>query len=336
MINSVRNTVLAIANKNNYGYIAPQDFNLYAQQAQMDMFEDYFYQYNSWIVKQNQRVSGTGYADIVKSLVEVIDSFSVTKGLLKQGNNMYYLPEDYYYINKVNYYPNFIVSGTNNMNTVVNQVGDSNSTFITSGVLPGQIIVNTTAGSTYKGFSAYVVSVDSQTQLTLSTNILPVATPAAASGNTFSIFTTNGIVEAERVNQNKIFYLNNSPLTAPSTGYPAYVLGGATSGITGVSTTGKLGNSISMYPSTLTTEGSIITEYVRYPLPPNWTYATVLAGGAPVFNSAAADYQDFELPLSDEPAIVAKICQYIGIEIREADVYQFGQAEIAEDNQTQG
>ena len=41
-INDVRNTVLAIANKNNYGYISPQDFNLYAKQAQLDMFEDYF------------------------------------------------------------------------------------------------------------------------------------------------------------------------------------------------------------------------------------------------------------------------------------------------------
>ena len=70
MINNVRNTVLAIANKNNYGYVSPQDFNLYAQQAQMDLFEDYFYQYNSWIIKQNQRVSGTGYADIVNSLIE--------------------------------------------------------------------------------------------------------------------------------------------------------------------------------------------------------------------------------------------------------------------------
>ena len=30
-INDVRNTVLAIANKNNYGYISPQDFNLYAK-----------------------------------------------------------------------------------------------------------------------------------------------------------------------------------------------------------------------------------------------------------------------------------------------------------------
>ena len=95
MINSVRNTVLAIANKNNYGYVSPQDFNLYAQQAQMDLFEDYFYQYNSWITKQNQRVSGTGYADIVKSLVEVIDSFSVTQSLKQQASNFYNLPSDY-------------------------------------------------------------------------------------------------------------------------------------------------------------------------------------------------------------------------------------------------
>ena len=77
MINNVRNTVLAIINKNNYGYLSPQDFNLYAQQAQMDLFEDYFYQYNQYINRENARQSGTGYADIVKGLEEVIDSFSV-------------------------------------------------------------------------------------------------------------------------------------------------------------------------------------------------------------------------------------------------------------------
>ena len=45
MINSVRNTVMAAADKNNFGYITPDDFNLYAKQAQLDIFEDYFYQY---------------------------------------------------------------------------------------------------------------------------------------------------------------------------------------------------------------------------------------------------------------------------------------------------
>ena len=76
MINSVRNTVLAVANKQNFGYISPNDFNLYAKQAQIDIFEDYFYRYNEWINKQNSRVSGIGYADIVKNLEEVVDTFS--------------------------------------------------------------------------------------------------------------------------------------------------------------------------------------------------------------------------------------------------------------------
>jgi hypothetical protein len=332
MINSVRNTVLAIANKNNYGYIAPQDFNLYAQQAQMDLFEDYFYQYNSWIVKQNQRVSGTGYADIVKSLIEVIDSFSVTKGLIQQGNNFYFLPNDYYFISKINYYPNVIDNGVTTAVGVANQLTDIAAFFQNSNIVkPGQIVTNTTSTSIYAGFSAYVISVDSQSQLTLSSTIFDIG---GVAGDSYAIATTAGIVEAERVNQNKIFYLNNSPLTSPSTGYPAYVLGGATSSIIGKATTGKLGNSISVYPDTIITPGSMLAEYVRYPLPPNWTYAT-LVNGTPLFNSAAADYQDFELPLSDEPGIVAKICQYIGIEIRESEVYQFGQQEIAEDNQTQ-
>ena len=87
MINSVRNTVLAIANKNNYGYISPQDFNLYCLQAQMDLFEDYFYQYNNWINRENQRTSGTGYADIIKNLEEVIDTFSATAYLAQPVAN---------------------------------------------------------------------------------------------------------------------------------------------------------------------------------------------------------------------------------------------------------
>ena len=102
MINTVRATVLSIANKNNYGYITPNDFNLYAKQAQLDIFEDYFYQYNSQIVKQNARVSGSGYADILKGIEEVVDSFSSTKSLVTSGLNTYDMPEDYYLMNKIN------------------------------------------------------------------------------------------------------------------------------------------------------------------------------------------------------------------------------------------
>ena len=92
MINSVRNTVLSILNKNNYGYISPADFNLYAKQAQLDIFEDYFYQYNYQLNKENIRTSGTGYADITKGYEEVINIFSETKFLAHQVNNRFFTP----------------------------------------------------------------------------------------------------------------------------------------------------------------------------------------------------------------------------------------------------
>ncbi len=66
IINSVRETVLSVLNKNNYGYITPSDFNLYAKQAQLDIFEDYFYQYNYQVNQENARQSGIGLTDIKK------------------------------------------------------------------------------------------------------------------------------------------------------------------------------------------------------------------------------------------------------------------------------
>lgn len=311
MINSVRNSVLSIINKNNYGYISPSDFNLFAEQAQMDLFEDYFYLYNSQIVKENKRLSGSGYADITKGLIEVIDSFSVETFLTQVGvANTYNLPADYYLIDKIFYYSTLLDSGSTDGATTAFKLIDSAASF-TSTVLVGSIVVNTTDTT-----QAYVVAVDSATQLSLSANIM-------ATGENFSIYSNTNIKEVERVTQNKIFRLTNSNLTAPTTSYPAYVLGGATSTL--------LGNTITVYPSSITGAADIKTQYVRYPRPPKWTY-TELIGGEPLFNPNAADFQDFELPDSDEPMIINKILEYAGLSIRETAVSRFGSAQEAEEN----
>ena len=42
-VDSVYQTVQALANKEQRGYITPQEFNLFANQAQMDIFEQYIY-----------------------------------------------------------------------------------------------------------------------------------------------------------------------------------------------------------------------------------------------------------------------------------------------------
>jgi hypothetical protein len=75
MIDSVRNTVLSIISKDNRGYITPEEFNLFAKQAQMDIFENYFYQYGTALYLQNNRKHGSGLADVPFKLAEVIDTF---------------------------------------------------------------------------------------------------------------------------------------------------------------------------------------------------------------------------------------------------------------------
>ena len=311
-INEVRNTVLAIANKNNYGYISPADFNLYAQQAQMDMFEDYFYSYNSQIVKENMRQSGTGYADISKGLLEVIDTFYVNIPLLNSATtqvgdiqtNLYTLPSDYYLINKMMVYTKELAAGvTTSTNGGAVAVNDTTADFIAAGVVAGDIVSTITGGVVYNTTISQVVS---------ATNLLVFTTPGVqvwdAIGKTYNIYSANNIVEAERVAQSKITMLNNSILTKPNISYPAYTQNALVA---------------EAYPITINTIGQLTSQYVRYPLTPNWTYASLLAG-EPLFDPTNADYQDFELPLSDEPILIAKICQYVGLEIREADVLAFG------------
>ena len=94
MINSVRNTVLSILNKNNYGYISPSDFNLFAKQAQMEIYEEYYSSYNKTINAENARVSGTEYADIENPISEVLESFlrNDTLTQVTAGTNQYYVP----------------------------------------------------------------------------------------------------------------------------------------------------------------------------------------------------------------------------------------------------
>jgi hypothetical protein len=71
-INTVYQTVLAIANKEQRGYITPQEFNLFANQAQMETFEQYFYDIN-----QFSRLPGndTEYSDMLNVLNEKITTF---------------------------------------------------------------------------------------------------------------------------------------------------------------------------------------------------------------------------------------------------------------------
>tara|TARA_R110000796_G_scaffold211274_1_gene327391 strand:- start:1084 stop:1758 length:675 start_codon:yes stop_codon:yes gene_type:complete len=90
-IDTVYQTVLALANKEQRGYITPQEFNLFADHAQMSIFEQYFYDLN-----QFKRVPGnqSDYADMVSILEDKISMFSASVDY--EPAEVGILPENYY------------------------------------------------------------------------------------------------------------------------------------------------------------------------------------------------------------------------------------------------
>ena len=97
-IDTVYQRVLALANKEQRGYITPQEFNLFANQAQMDIFEQYFYDR-----AQFGRVPGnkTMYADPIDILEEKIEIFHKSEPATNT-NGVFTLPKDLYRLARVN------------------------------------------------------------------------------------------------------------------------------------------------------------------------------------------------------------------------------------------
>ena len=75
-INRVYQKVLAIANKEQRGYITPQEFNLFANQAQMTIFEQYFYDLDQ--AKRNEMSDEGSFSDIPELIRNKLRPFITT------------------------------------------------------------------------------------------------------------------------------------------------------------------------------------------------------------------------------------------------------------------
>jgi hypothetical protein len=98
-IDTVYQRVLGILNKEQRGYVTPQEFNLFANQAQMDLFEQYFYDIN-----QFGRLHGndTEYSDMLDTLNKKISAFE-TSADLAYNTDHFDLPADMYRLGTVIY-----------------------------------------------------------------------------------------------------------------------------------------------------------------------------------------------------------------------------------------
>ena len=87
-IDTVHQTVQALANKEQRGYLTPQEFNLFANQAQSDIFEQYFYDLNAFrLAKPQQREVGDSVTFLQHKIantegVDYVNDFAVISGQL--------------------------------------------------------------------------------------------------------------------------------------------------------------------------------------------------------------------------------------------------------------
>tara|TARA_Y100001938_G_scaffold131657_1_gene189014 strand:+ start:1089 stop:1772 length:684 start_codon:yes stop_codon:yes gene_type:complete len=93
-VDTVYQRVLALTNKEQRGYVTPLEFNLLANQAQLDIFEQYFYDINQLALTDD---IGTEYSDAVDTLDEKISIFE-TNAIVSNGS---ILPLDLYRLGTV-------------------------------------------------------------------------------------------------------------------------------------------------------------------------------------------------------------------------------------------
>ena len=89
-VDTVYQTVQALANKEQRGYLTPQEFNLFAIQAQQDIFEQYFYDLNAL---RQQRPEAHEVGDSVQMIMDKLRgttnvTVSTTAALTANGTTL--------------------------------------------------------------------------------------------------------------------------------------------------------------------------------------------------------------------------------------------------------
>jgi len=227
-VDTVYQRVLAIANKEQRGYITPQEFNLFANQAQMDIFEQYFYDLDQFYKVPGNDTTHSDMVDIINEKIDIFERFR------------------------------------------------QNITDLTSagvGTWPAY----------YRMGEVYYNCV-------------------------------NGWVEIEKIDQNQIHHIQNSPLTAPTLTRPCYVQ------LTEMT--------FQTYP-TITVETAIKCNYIARPATVEWAYTTVLSEALYNTNTSV----NFELHQSEESELVIKILELAGITIKDPQLYPIAAQEEAQNVQ---
>jgi len=298
-VDTVYKTVLLILNKEQRGYMTPDEFNKIATQVQLEIFEDYFNNLN-----QQLRVpdNDSEYADRIKNLDEQLAVFKTIGDCTYVGNSEWSLPTS---SGMAVYSYSFTTVNGQSEYPLGNQL---NQATIQNGLMKvyfGGVLQNPSAYST------------------VNNNIILNSIPTTA----FSVLVTvtandfyrlgtviyDDTIEMQRVQRNNLLYINKSPLTKPTKKYPLYIYEE---------------EKLYVYPNTITT--GITASFVRKPKDVIWNFTAT----APYYTYSYSPNtsQQFELMVSEQTNVITKILLYSGVVIKDPQIIQVAAQQIQNEN----
>ena len=95
-VNTVYTTVLNILNKEQRGYLTPDEFNKIATQVQLEIFEKFFEDYNQYIRMPKTGVEFASRMDHIMKEFQVFEKTEFADNTTPPTSNVYDQPTDLY------------------------------------------------------------------------------------------------------------------------------------------------------------------------------------------------------------------------------------------------
>ena len=302
-VDTVYKTVLLILNKEQRGYMTPDEFNKTATQSQLEIFESYFEDLNQQLrIPEND----SEYADRIKNIQEKISIFQ------ESGSMSYVGP----------YFSLPVSSGTTQNQQITTTTSQQyNITSIPASNLDqGQVSV------TLEDANGAQQELIEFAQWNISGTLLSL-TFIPTSGRSLIVtvqdqnFYKLGTViydsdkEVQYVQPNELLQLNLSPLTKPSKYWPVYEY---------------TDRKIYIYPTSI--QSNMSCTYLRKPADPVWNF-TATQGGNWQYVYNASTSQNFEIHPVEQTNLILKILLYAGVVIKDPQIIQVAAQQIAADTQ---
>jgi len=95
---------MSILNKDNNGYVTPEEFNSFAKQAQLEIFNQYFVDFKNSKLEDFKGMESSGYSDITKQMDQTIDYFSKNVNLVYNSTSQTFaMPTGWFLLNALYY-----------------------------------------------------------------------------------------------------------------------------------------------------------------------------------------------------------------------------------------